>query len=348
MTSRPVVSVVLPVHNGVGYLPAARRQLESLSGPELEIVVVDDASDDGTAEHLVAWEREDTRVRVLRMASPSGVAAARNHALTAVRGDWLWFVDCDDEWDPTIVERLVAVARGHQADVVCCEVTTRHEDGSPGPVQPTRVGSYDLDGDEALRWLVRGELRGNLWNKLFTRALFDDVRFPSTWAHSDLGAMPHLLVRARRVTVIDDVLYTYVLRPNSIIGSGSGRSRDLLTVLEQVNAATQLMRDRGGVDDDLRVFAYREVFLNTLHRQFRRGTLDDTDREVRREIRNQVTVGATWGVARRGRVLVAAATASAAHASAVHSRLYRALRQRRWQTAPAPDSTALAPASRAA
>jgi len=231
---------------------------------------------------------------------------------------------------------------------VCCEVATRYEDGSPGPVQPTRTGTHDLDGSDALRWLVRGELRGNLWNKLFARRLFDDVRFPSTWSHSDLGAMPHLLVRAQRVTVIDDVLYTYVLHPNSIIGSGSGRSRDMLTVLEHVREATQLMDDRGGVEDDLRVFAYREVFLTTLHRQFRRGLLDDTDRDVRREIRRQVTVASTWRVARRGRPLMAAATVSAAHASAVHSRIYRALRQRRWQTPSAVGATPLEPSTNAA
>lgn len=328
----PVVTVVMPVRNGLPYVEAARRQLESLRGPSLEVLVVDDASTDGTADAIDGWARADARVRVLVQAEQRGVAAARNRAVAEARGRWLWFVDCDDEWSPDIVARLVEVGEQREADVVCCQADSRHEDGEPGHELPGTFGTRDLSGDEALRWLLRGDIRGHLWNKLFARSRFDDVAFPATWAHSDLGAMGDLLVGARRVTVVDDVLYTYILRPSSIIGSGAGRARDLLTVLDRIHDATLRMADRTGVDDDLDSFAYREVYLPTLHKQFRRRTTDEADLAVRREIRRRISVGATARVVRSGAPVAAVATVSAAYAAPVHAPAYRILRGRRWSS----------------
>lgn len=326
----PVVSVVVPVANGAVHIPSVRHQIGALVGPSIEVLVVDDGSTDDTPALLADWAASDDRVRVLTQPTNQGVAAGRNRAVSEARGKWLWFTDCDDEWSPHILERLVDVVTSHGADIVCCQADSRREDGSPGHEEPLALGLHDLDGDDALRGLLCGDIRGHLWNKLFSRRLFDTVSFPATWAHSDLGAMGDLLVAARRVTVIDDVLYTYILRPSSIIGSGSGRSRDLLTVLDRISAATERMGDRDGVDEELQTFAYREVYLPTLHRQMRRPELDAQDLAVRAEIRRRVTISGAGRVVRRGHPLTAAATLSASYATGIHRRVYRTLRRVRW------------------
>lgn len=326
----PTVSVVIPVANGERFITSVRAQVDRLVGPDLEVLVVDDGSTDATPERLADWSAADPRVVVLTQPSRLGVAAGRNRAVSVARGTWLWFADCDDEWSPRILERLLEVATAHGSDVVCCQADSRREDGTPGHEEPTVLGTQDLDGDEALRLLLRGQIRGHLWNKLFSRSLFDSVSFPTTWAHSDLGAMGDLLVRARRVTLVDDVLYTYILRPTSIIGSGSGRSRDLLAVLDRITAATHRMRERDGIDQDLSSFAYREVYLPTLHRQMRHGALDDQDLAVRDEIRRRVSWGSATDVVKRGHPVAAAATLTASYATPVHSRVYRAFRRVRW------------------
>jgi glycosyltransferase involved in cell wall biosynthesis len=330
MSTAPVVSVVMPVRNGAGYLSSARSQVEALVGPELEILVVDDASDDETPEVLAAWAADDPRVRILRQESRQGVAAGRNRAVRESRGAWLWFTDCDDEWSPHIVERMLEVAVQRSSQVVVCQADSRREDGGPGDELPETLGTVELDGDGAIHMLLQGHIRGHLWNKLFDRRLFDDVQFPATWAHSDLGAMGDLLVRATRVTLIDDVLYTYILRPQSIIGSGSGRPRDLLDVLERIEGATSLMTNRTGIDDELASFAYHEVYLPTLHRQIRRGAGSDDDIAVRREIRRRVTLRSTRSVVRGGRPLTALAAVSASYAHPIHARAYRAFRRVKW------------------
>ena len=334
MSSAPVVSVVMPVRNGAGYLPSARRQIEALVGPALELLVIDDGSDDETPVLLGDWAASDDRVRILRQDPRQGVAAGRNRAVREASGQWLWFTDCDDEWSPTIVARMLEVALERSSQVVVCQADSRREDGGPGDELPETLGTVELDGDGAVHMLLQGHIRGHLWNKLFDRRLFDAVEFPPTWAHSDLGATGDLLVRASRVTLVDDVLYTYILRPQSIIGSGSGRSRDLLDVLDRTEAATRLMHNRTGVDAELASFAYREVYVPTLHRQIRRGSLTDDDLAVRREIRRRITLRSTGSVLRGGRPLTALAAVSASYATPIHSRAYLAFRRFKWGAEP--------------
>ncbi len=330
MNDTPQVTIVMPVRNGQGYLPAARAQIEALVGPAVEILVIDDASDDDTPALLAEWADVDPRVTVLRQDPRQGVAAGRNRAVLEARGDYLWFTDCDDEWSPSIVQRMLEVAQERSSDVVVCQADSRREGGGPGDELPENLGLQDLDGDAALRFLLRGHIRGHLWNKLFARTLFDDVRFPATWAHSDLGAMGDILVRARQVTLIDDVLYTYILRPGSIISSGSGRSRDLLDVLDRITGATHLMVDRSGVERDLCTFAYLEVYLPTLHRQIRHSQDSPDDVAVRKQIRRGVSLRSAASVVRGGRPMTAIAALSASYATPVHTRAYLAFRRRKW------------------
>lgn len=110
MTGQPEVSVVIPTRD-------RRHLLETLALPsalgqldvELEVVVVDDGSSDGTAEAVTALD--DTRLRLLRHDSSRGVSASRNAGIAAARGTWVAFLDDDDLWAPTkLRKQLVAAA----------------------------------------------------------------------------------------------------------------------------------------------------------------------------------------------------------------------------------------------
>jgi Glycosyl transferase family 2 len=92
------VSVVIPTRNRVGFLLRALRSVFAQHEPVLEIIVVDEASTDGTAATLAAID--DPRIRVIRHAVPHGVSGARNAGVAAARGRWVAFLDDDDVWMP--------------------------------------------------------------------------------------------------------------------------------------------------------------------------------------------------------------------------------------------------------
>src|SRR5918994_1592279 len=92
------VSVVIPTHDRRVWLYLTLRSVLRQHHHDLEAIVVDDGSTDGTAQMLA--EIADPRVRVMRHASPRGVGASRNHGAAGAKGEWIAFVDDDDVWAP--------------------------------------------------------------------------------------------------------------------------------------------------------------------------------------------------------------------------------------------------------
>lgn len=123
------MSVVIPTRNRVELLGAAVESVRAQSLREIEIVVVDDGSSDGTQEWLEAASHRDPRIRVLRGAG-NGPATARNLGLAAVAAPWVAFLDDDDLWRNTALETLLD--HGKLTGWVCACHTLRFRSPDPG------------------------------------------------------------------------------------------------------------------------------------------------------------------------------------------------------------------------
>ncbi|MGO9321419.1 MAG: glycosyltransferase family 2 protein [Solirubrobacteraceae bacterium] len=108
------ISVVVPSFNDVGRIGDALESIVNQTRPPAEIVVSDDGSDDGTEQFVsefAAARAGGVEVRYVRLASRSGVVAARNHGIALARGDWIATCDSDDVWAPAKLERQIAFLR---------------------------------------------------------------------------------------------------------------------------------------------------------------------------------------------------------------------------------------------
>jgi glycosyltransferase involved in cell wall biosynthesis len=94
------ISIYIPTRNRVDLLSAAVKSVLAQGFPDFELIVVDDASTDGTASFLDSMAHADNRVRVLRNDSPRGAPAARNRAITQAVGDFITGLDDDDQFEP--------------------------------------------------------------------------------------------------------------------------------------------------------------------------------------------------------------------------------------------------------
>lgn len=112
-----LVSVVIPTRNRAGLVGRAVASVLAQTHANLELVVVDDASDDDTAARLAAVA--DPRLRLLVLDRPGGVSAARNRGLAVCRGDYLALLDSDDAWLPPKIERQLAFLR--QRGLAICQ-----------------------------------------------------------------------------------------------------------------------------------------------------------------------------------------------------------------------------------
>lgn len=133
MTPRPLISVVMPARNRAQTVPAALDSVLHQSWRELEVLIVDDASDDECVHTAVAAvAARDPRVRYLRRAVCGGPSAARNTGIAATRGEFVAFQDDDDVWLPGKLERQMAVFdRLGPACVLVGGPLERQPDGQP-------------------------------------------------------------------------------------------------------------------------------------------------------------------------------------------------------------------------
>ncbi len=112
MTAACDVSVIVPTRNRQALLAETLESALGQTGVQLQVVVVDDGSNDGTTDALARMR--DPRLKVVRHDVPRGVAQARNTGIAAASGEWIAFLDDDDLWAPTKLEaQLEAAAREH-------------------------------------------------------------------------------------------------------------------------------------------------------------------------------------------------------------------------------------------
>ena len=105
LTKAPVVSIIMPVYNGERFIGESIQSVVQQSFQDWELIVVDDASLDGSVDLVCARCAEDARIRLIQLEQNSGAAIARNAALESARGRFVAFLDGDDLWLPYKLER---------------------------------------------------------------------------------------------------------------------------------------------------------------------------------------------------------------------------------------------------
>ena len=140
----PLVTVYLPTHNRAALLRQAIRSVLAQDHRELELIVVDDGSTDGTQEVLAAFAAADPRLRVLRNERPAGAPAARNRAILDARGEFVTGIDDDDLMLPDRISALLA-AHDDRYAFVCGASYVIGADGRWYDVHDAVEGRVELD-----------------------------------------------------------------------------------------------------------------------------------------------------------------------------------------------------------
>ena len=149
----PHVSIIMANYNGARFIAAALRSCLAQTVQNIEIIVVDDASTDDSVARIQAIAATDARIRLAALTRNGGPAAARNHALDLVRGEWIAVVDSDDLIHPTRLERLLQAAQADGADIVADNMLEFQDDGAvqPQPLIPALTAPQTID----LAWYVQ-------------------------------------------------------------------------------------------------------------------------------------------------------------------------------------------------
>ncbi len=225
------ITVIIPAYNIEAYLGKCLEGVLAQTCRELEIILVDDGSTDGTGAVCDAFAARDERIRVIHQ-SNGGLSRARNAALETANGDWIAFVDGDDLIPPEACEKLLSCGEKTGADLVIGQ-RIKFTGNSPAPAPAEKKEPELLKAEEALLRIFYRRLPCYAWGKLYRRRLFDNLRFPEGMIFEDTWLVPDLVSRAEKIAVIPDVVYLYRQTENSIVHAGfSPRKMDQLKAIE--------------------------------------------------------------------------------------------------------------------
>ena len=215
MEKQPLISVVIPVYKAEQWLHACVDSVLAQTYQNLEVILVDDGSPDGSGAICDEYAARDSRVRVIHHQKNEGVCAAKNAGLNAATGAYIGFVDADDYIDPDMYRSLYERLQTTGADLAQCRHSLVTEDGSLMYVTPD-VEDGVLDRESAIKGLFTGDVQCVVWDKLYKKEILEGLRFdPRFPVGEDMFFSYQLLKRCGRVALMREAYYTYIQHPFS-------------------------------------------------------------------------------------------------------------------------------------
>jgi glycosyltransferase involved in cell wall biosynthesis len=225
-------SVVVPVHDMRPYLGECLDSILGQSFSDIEVIAVDDASSDGSAEILDEYAAADARLAVVHLSENVGLGTARNTGLDLASADYVLFVDSDDSLaDGALAAIADRIAETDDPDLVVFDFVRTYPTGERTPDSlSAQLLASDPDpfrAESRPRYL---DLFPVAWNKAYRRDFLEagGFRFP-TGSYEDLPWTYPILITAQRIVTLDRVCYLYRQRPGSILRSADRRHLDFFT-----------------------------------------------------------------------------------------------------------------------
>lgn len=214
-----LVSVIIPVFNVRPYLVEALDSVLHQTYTNLEIIIIDDGSTDGSGAICDEYAKKDARVLVIHQEN-KGLSTSRNVGLDRMSGDAVAFLDPDDAYHPDFIKTMMEAMIREKADQVICRYTNHCTTGKMGykgtdKLEPSiEPGMYDSIA--SLQALVDQKFGVDVWNRLYAKELWDNIRFPDGHVYESEEITFRLHILSKRIYVLDAPLYLHRRRHGSI------------------------------------------------------------------------------------------------------------------------------------
>lgn len=266
----PKISVIVPVYNTKEYLEKCIDSIVGQTYQNLEIILVDDGSTDGSSQIIDAYAQKDRRIVVVHKEN-GGEGSARNAGLNVATGDYIGFVDSDDWIECGMYQALVDAMGDEILDMVICNYSIDQAEVQ-NPVENRKAVSEDVfDVQQLLTYVFRrDEYKGvaaYVWNKIFRRACVCTggtmLPFDCTYKiGTDVWWFAQISLRSERIRYIDRAFYHYLQRGESMV-----HSQALHNQMQRIEVYDKVVRlfEASNVDNETIVYVKRFMAYHAMN-----------------------------------------------------------------------------------
>lgn len=254
------VTIAIAVYNIEKYL---KRCMDSVFNQEFleeyEILVIDDGSKDGSLEILKSYEGKYKNYKIISQKN-TGLPEVRNRAIEEARGEYICFLDGDDYIERDYLKKLYNSIEIGKEDLVVCGFNWDYE-GEKIPDERF-YENINLEGKDILKYLFSNKINTAVWNKIFKLSIIREnkIKFPNIKGAEDYTFILEYLLKSKKISITNEVLYNYYQRDNSLSKDISEEyiinNLYILKLYEEI-----LCKNNISIDDYILYFVERYVYL---------------------------------------------------------------------------------------
>lgn len=171
-----LISVIIPVYNSEKYLDDCIRSVVNQTYENIEIILVDDGSTDGSSEKCDIWAETDPRIKAVHKIN-GGASSARNVGINVSKGEYLSFVDSDDYISENMIEGLYKALCDSDKGISYCDILRLLPNGNI-ELNTNTIKKNKMNVEETVKEILLSGIDTSFCNKLFHKKLFEDISFP--------------------------------------------------------------------------------------------------------------------------------------------------------------------------
>ena len=280
-----LVTIVVPVYNVEKYIERCLNSIIGQTYNNLEILVVNDGTEDKSMEICKRIQLKVSRIKIINQKT-AGLSAARNTGIRNASGKYICFIDSDDFVNKEYVRLLLNSLIENDTDISVCDFLYINEKGYTWSKKVKKNTVYS--SIEAIRDLLVGIQNTEImtWNKMYKLNLFKDnnIYFPEGKLHEDNFTTYKLYYYSRSISMIQNKLYYYLQRNNSIMGKNFNTRR--MDILQAIKETKEFFKEKN-VNLDMELECYEAIIkINILNNMITDNFYGEEKNKIINDIKN--------------------------------------------------------------
>lgn len=221
-----LVSVIVPCYNVEKYIKKGIESLINQTLKDIEIIVINDGSKDNTLKILKNYQKNDKRIKIIDKKN-EGVSIARNAGLKQAKGKYICFMDSDDWVEKDYLEQMYNKISKNNYDIVACDTYAIY------PNKKMYIKSNINDNQDEKKLMI--DAYAVIWNKMYKKEIISDIYFEKNISFcEDVLFLYEVYSKVKKVGSINEPLYNYLQRENSLTYTYNEKIYDLIKGLDKI------------------------------------------------------------------------------------------------------------------